>query len=187
METTTKNLDEAGIYKLTCKNNGKIYIGKSVNIARRLKEHKLCGTKTVGKYFFQNVIIKHGWESFEVEILEKFEDFDKLRDNSTLLKRETYYINLFDSSNREKGYNICKESTDKTGIPHSEETKEKIRQANLGKKLSTETKKKISESKLGKPYNLSEENRLKRKAPKSEETKERMRNSRKLKSIKTKI
>lgn len=32
----------AGIYKLTCDNNGKIYIGKSINIRKRLESHKNC-------------------------------------------------------------------------------------------------------------------------------------------------
>jgi hypothetical protein len=40
------------------------------------------------------------------------------------------------------------------GIPRTEDTKRKLRQANLGKKLSMETRKKISESKMGNiPWN----------------------------------
>lgn len=148
-----KNLNEAGIYKLTCTNNGKIYIGKSVNIHKRLIAHKSCSKKSKGICFLQNVLIKHGWDSFSVEILEVFENFDKLVDNNKLLTREAYYIELFDSTNKDKGYNICKFSIERKGItrtPHSEETKEKLRQSHLGKKLSEEHKEKLRQSHLGK-------------------------------------
>lgn len=40
-------------------------------------------------------------------------------------------------------------STSKKGVPRSEETKEKLRQANLGKKASTETKNKLSQKAKG--------------------------------------
>ena len=38
----------------------------------------------------------------------------------------------------------------KTGFIHTEETKQKMRQANLGKKISEETKQKMRLAKLGK-------------------------------------
>tara|TARA_R110002074_G_scaffold51396_2_gene130028 strand:+ start:30598 stop:31371 length:774 start_codon:yes stop_codon:yes gene_type:complete len=140
----------AGIYKLYCNNNGKIYIGKSVNIGKRLNDHKNCKRNgKVGRYF-QNAILKYGWESFTIEILEVFENFDKHTHNDDLLKRETYYIELFESTDRSKGYNICKSSTDMTGIVVSVETREKMRQNMLGRKLSPETREKMRQSRLGK-------------------------------------
>lgn len=137
---------DAGIYKLTCVNNGKIYIGKSISINRRLKVYPRCGND-IGIYI-KNAIIKHGWNSFEIEILETVDDFDKTKDNKYLLDRESYYIKLYDSSNKEKGYNVCIYSTDRTGIPHSDKTKEKLRLANLGKKLSEKTREKMRNKKL---------------------------------------
>lgn len=189
---------EAGIYKLVCKISGKIYIGKSVNIRTRLCAHKNCKT---GRYHFDNAIIKYGWENFDVSILEIFKDFDKVRDNNDLLMRESFYIELYDSTNREKGYNVCKFSTDKTGTmrgPHSEETKQKMslaskgkpkskahsnhcRTANLGKKHSEGTKKKISEGNLGKEFSDETKKRMKESALKrgiSKETREKMKLSR---------
>jgi group I intron endonuclease len=151
---------KAGIYKLTCVNNGKIYIGKSVDINRRLKDHK----RGRDGYLFKRAILKHGWESFTVEILEIVENFDKLKGNIPLLDREAYYINLFESSDIEKGYNLCKRSNDTTGIPLSKEHKEKLRQAGLGRILSKETREKISQANLGKI-----------KEPHSDESKEKIR------------
>jgi group I intron endonuclease len=139
MEINKTNLDFAGVYKLTCSENGKIYIGKSINIYKRLIHHKSNGKKSRSRCFFENAIVKYGWESFQVEVLEVFEGFDKLKDNDDLIKRETYYIKLYNSTDRSIGYNLCEEHTDRTGSKCSNETKEKIRQAKLGTKMSKES------------------------------------------------
>lgn len=141
---------KAGIYKLTCSNNGKIYVGKSVNMYKRLNRHKNYKYRDNEKYYLQNAILKHGWSSFEVEILEIFENFNKTNDNDKLLERESYFINLFDSTDRHKGYNICKFSTDTSGIPLTEDHKEKIRQSLLGRTFSNETIERMRKSQLGK-------------------------------------
>lgn len=148
---------DAGVYKLTCIVNGKVYIGKGIQINKRINRHKNC---KVGDGYLQRAILKYGWDSFTIEILETIDNFDKTKDNEFLLEREAHYIRLFDSTDEHKGYNICKHSTDRTGFVMSEETKEKIRkantgnpkliEANLGKVLSEDQKGKISESLLGK-------------------------------------
>jgi len=161
MSNHSKYPNKAGIYKLTC--DGKVYIGKAINLNRRLNAHKNSGNNSKVRYYIQNTIVKYGWDSFTVEILEIVEDFDKLKDNDSLLEREAHYIELFDSTNKDKGYNLCKFSTDTTGRKHSDETKERIRQYRLGKTLTEESKDKVRQSKLGKP--------------RSEETKEKIRKS----------
>lgn len=160
---------EAGIYKFTCLINSKVYIGKSINLYKRINYHKNYSRNMKNKFIFHKAITKYGWDSFNVEILEIFEKFDKSKDNQILLEREAYYIELFDATNREKGYNICKYSTDRTGLKHSEEhkrkisiantgkthtseTKEKLRQINTGKNHSDETKEKLRQINLGKTY-----------------------------------
>lgn len=156
----------AGIYKLTGI-DGKVYIGKTVNFRNRFSVHKRCGKNTKNGYYLKNAIVKHGWDSFSIEILETIENFDSLRDNDGLLEREAYYIELYDSTNPEKGYNFCKYSTDRTGIGHTPEAKEKMRQKalqrtyseeekdrlrtiNIGRKLSKEHKEKIKKGNTGK-------------------------------------
>lgn len=159
----------AGIYKLTCVNNDKVYIGKSVNLYKRLCSHKNCEAKSKGKSVIHNAILKYGWESFKIEILEVVEDFDKLKDNSKLLEREEYYIELFDSTNKDNGYNICKFSTDCTGKTLTEDHKNKIRNSNLGRPKSESTKEKIRKRMMGNTYWLGISH--------SDETKEKMRKS----------
>jgi group I intron endonuclease len=80
------NMNKAGVYKLECINNGKVYIGKTINFSRRLRDHK----NSKRKDRLQNAIRKHGWDSFSIEILEIVENFDKLEDNDHLLMREAY-------------------------------------------------------------------------------------------------
>lgn len=147
----------AGIYKLTCNSNGKVYIGKAVNISKRLAVHKYYSNTTKKDSYLKRAVIKHGWDDFAVDILELVENFDKLKDNDSLLCREAYYIELYNSTNKDKGYNICKVGSDRTGLFHTEETKEKIRVSNLGKIVSEETKEKNRISNLGKT--LSKETR----------------------------
>lgn len=178
METYIKYPNGAGIYKLTCKVNNKVYIGKSVTINRRLNRHKNCKTPK-DNFYLHNAIIKHGWDSFTVEILELFENFDRIKDNDTLLEREAFYIKLYDSTNKLKGYNRCEYSTDCTGRKLTEEHKEKLRQCNLGKKMSKDAIERTRQAKLGKPRSEETKEKIRQKklgVKLSEEHKEKLRN-----------
>lgn len=162
MSKSTKYPKEAGLYKLTCSSNGKIYIGKASNINNRINFHRNCGKNSKLNSFLKNAIVKYGWESFEVDILEVVENFDKLKDNETLLIRESYYIKLLDSTNREKGYNICSYSNDNTGRSISDEHKAKISKGNLGKIVSEETREKMRNSQLGKSLSQDHKKKISR-------------------------
>ena len=91
-----KILDEAnGEYKVYAhinKINGKIYIGQSVNIDRRIREHFCRHDGTP----FHLALEKYGKENFIIEILEECEPEE-------LNEKEKYYIDLYDSYNY--GYN----------------------------------------------------------------------------------
>ena len=94
-----------GIYKITNKINGKIYIGQSVDIRRRWYEHKgKLGKPGAEEYYFQKALKKYGIDNFTWEILEECEP-DQLNE------REQYYISLyrtyvgFDDCN---GYNLTR-------------------------------------------------------------------------------
>lgn len=83
-----------GIYKITNKNNGKVYIGQSNNVERRLSEHKQKRTQTI-----DNIINVLGVENFDFEIVEECNQDD-------LDKKEKEYIEKYDSVSND--YNIQK-------------------------------------------------------------------------------
>lgn len=86
-----------GIYKITNKINGKIYIGQSKNIYSRWKRHIYYAKQC--KYPIQKAIIKYGKENFEFAIICECEEEE-------LNEKEMYYIKLFNSDDRKIGYNL---------------------------------------------------------------------------------
>lgn len=88
-----------GIYKILNTVNNKIYIGQSVHIEKRYKEHIRESKYERSNMPIHKAIHKYGSENFQLEILEEcsIEDLDC---------RECYYIDKYNSRNREVGYNI---------------------------------------------------------------------------------
>ena len=84
-----------GIYKVTNKINGKVYIGQSVDIGRRWHAHMTAKDDI----YFHKAIQKYGVENFEWEVIEQCK-------KSELDERESYWIEYYDSFN--KGYNRTK-------------------------------------------------------------------------------
>ena len=142
--------------------SGKIYIGQSVDIKRRIKRYKYFGAKE--QPYLNNSLIKYGFSNHIVEVLEECDRID-------LNKKEEYYIEKHNSFNSDIGMNLtsggCQnwkisEDTlikmkDRPKIIHSEETKRKISESNKGKnkgkvsprkgvELTNETKDKISKN-----------------------------------------
>ena len=102
---TVKNV--RGIYKVTNKINGKVYIGQSVDIGKRWRQHMTAEDDN----YFHKAIQKYGVENFEWEIIEKCKKKD-------LDEREIYWIEYYDSFN--KGYN-CTKGGDSGPIMHGED------------------------------------------------------------------
>lgn len=82
--------------------NGKIYIGKTNNIKNRWRKDGKGYCKKDSKSLFWNAICKYGWDNFEHIIIE-----DGLTSEEAI-EKEIFYISKYDSTNREKGYNISK-------------------------------------------------------------------------------
>lgn len=88
-----------GIYKITNTINGNAYIGQSTNIAKRFHSHK---AKSQNRYL-RFAINKYGVENFKFEIIKLISD-SKLK--GVLLDcYEEYYIKLYNTLNRNFGYN----------------------------------------------------------------------------------
>lgn len=132
-----------GVYKITNIVNNKIYIGSSVNLKKRIYEHKR--TLKLNKHHscaLQRAVNKYGIDNFIFEIIENC-NIDEI------IIREQFYI---DSLKPE--YNILKHAYSNFGHKHTEETKRKLSELNKGKThiVTEETKIKISESHKGKTF-----------------------------------
>jgi group I intron endonuclease len=68
----------SGIYKITNKNNGKIYIGQSIDLKRRKQEYKRSGGSRGFNSVIKKAILKHSWDNFDFEILVYAEGKDYL-------------------------------------------------------------------------------------------------------------
>lgn len=131
-----------GIYKITNKINGKVYIGQSVDIDKRKREHFNNYKREENKhYILYKAINKYGINNFKFEVICEclIEELDDL---------EIKYIKLYDSY-KANGYNMTLGGGGVRGLKpwlgrhHTQETKNKIRKSHMGKKLSDETIEKL--------------------------------------------
>lgn len=125
------------VYKHTNKINGKVYVGQTCNnINKRWRNGEGYKNCTL----FYRAIQKYGWDNFEHEIIKS--NLSQTEANEL----ESFYIFLYKSTDKNYGYNV------RTGGENSllsEETKDKIRKANTGRKHNSVTKKKLSELNKG--------------------------------------
>lgn len=110
-----ENKGKSGIYMITNKLTGDIYIGQSINISNRFKNYfNLSYLKSKDSYIINRALIKYGYSNFSVTILEYC-------DKSKLLVREQHYLDKLNPQ-----YNILKIAGSYLNSKHTEETKAKI-------------------------------------------------------------
>lgn len=142
-----------GIYAIENNENGKIYIGQSVDVEYRICNHFSCLKHNRHDNEHMQRAYNKNPEAFSWRLLEECE-IEQLDD------REVWYIEHYESTKPEKGYNRSyggqtshrateetkrKMSETKTGKKFTPEHCRKIGEANRKRKLSDETKAKISE------------------------------------------
>jgi group I intron endonuclease len=135
---------------------GKKYYGKTV---RSLEVRKSEHLRNKRNWKFSNALKKYGIENFNWEIIETYKSDIIIDLTNKLNERETYWIKKDNTT--EIGYNMTSGGDGTFGFKRtfSEEHKEKIRQALLGKKLSEEHKEKLSN--IGKGKKRSDETKRK--------------------------
>ncbi len=117
-EEKSQDIQKFGvIYKITNTINGKLYIGQTINLEKRIIKHKTVSKKN--KLPLYQSIRKYGWDNF------KFEEIDSAQTKPELDTKEVYWIQHLNTRDSNIGYN--------TSIGGSF--------ANLGSKWSTEQKK----------------------------------------------
>lgn len=129
------------VYKHTSP-NGKIYVGiTGQKPSRRWRN----GNGYKKQQLFYRAIQKYGWDNIKHEIL--FENLSK----EVAEQKEIELINKYRSTDINYGYNI---TTGGECYEHSEETKRKLSEMRIGLKYSLETKQKMSISKIGENNNF---------------------------------
>lgn len=137
----------SGIYAIVNKINNKMYIGSAVILQKREKEHFLALRKGLhANRYLQFSFNKYGADTFEFKILET------IIDEAILIEREQYWMDFYNTV-APNGYNLKPFAYNNLGLITSEEAKEKNRQKHLGKKLSEETKAKMSAVRKGRKQN----------------------------------
>lgn len=130
-----------GIYLITNNANGKMYVGQSYNVNKRLYEHKrkLKENSHCNEHL-QSAWNKYGEDAFSFEVLEECgkEHIDEL---------ERWYIKELQTQDRTKGYNS--EGGGRTCQEVSAETRMKLSIVRKGKKHTEEAKRKMSASSMG--------------------------------------
>lgn len=127
-----------GIYKITNLVNGKLYVGSSVNLDKRIYEHfRTLNKNEHSNIHLQRAFNKYGKENFVSEIL------DYVSHKSELKYREQYWM---DKYNWDMLYNIAPFAENTTGIPCSKETRKKIANSLKGKPRPTYVTAKINKT-----------------------------------------
>lgn len=95
---TTKKL--SGLYTITNRENGKIYIGESLDIYRRWHKEHIPQLRKNCHYNeeLQNDFNKYGEENFSFEILERYSVDNPITTKARILILEGYYITQFKKS-----------------------------------------------------------------------------------------
>jgi hypothetical protein len=125
-----QNKGKSGIYKWTHIESGKCYVGSAVDLSKRFKNYfnvyYLKREITVSRSLIYRALLKYGYTSFTLEIVEYCEK-DKV------LHREQYYLDKIKPE-----YNILNTAGSVLGLKHTEEAIEAIRKSKLGIPLSVE-------------------------------------------------
>ena len=121
-------INKPGIYCIKNNKSGKIYVGSSINLYYRIKDHKvrLLENKHSNDHL-QKSFNNSGIEYFTIKILK----FTILPEKNILEKYEQYYIDLLNPE-----YNILKEAYKNSSYKHTPEVIEKIRKSGIGRKTN---------------------------------------------------
>jgi group I intron endonuclease len=120
-------IGEIGIYRVTNRINGKVYIGKSFDIKRRWRQHR---NLHLNGYHLQRAIKKYGLDNFNFSIIIEMAPMYNIQQQLNILNAlERLWIKTYESNNPQKGYNETEGGDGIIGFHFSEESIQKIKKS----------------------------------------------------------
>ena len=136
------------VYKYTNKNNGKVYIGQTIREDIRMEQHRRCDSPSR----FHSAIKKYGWDNFEYAVIFTIEHDDIDIIHQLLDSIEVKCIDLCDSTNPHKGYNMSRGGKGCSGYRLSDKQREEISKKLKGRKLDEDWRQKISDTRKARKH-----------------------------------
>lgn len=116
----------AGIYLIMNKKTNQKYVGGSINIGKRLKDHK--AGKFAYKQYIDRAIKKHGKDNFVYQIITELP-----ADWGIINQHEKYWIKYYNTYKNPKHYNLTKGGEGTQGYFPNNITRQKMSDAKSGK------------------------------------------------------
>ena len=141
---------QSGVYRIICVPTGKVYVGSANYLAQRKSDHRRTLIKgTHHNNHLQRAWDKYGKECFVYSILE-------LCSPDVLAEREQYYIDKFNATSRDCGFNIFPMARSALGYRHSDETKRQMSISRTGRKMNLSPEQLLTRGKkhIGHKFNL---------------------------------
>lgn len=132
------------VYVHINKSNGKKYIG--ITSKPKIEHRWNSGRGYKENPHFYSAIEKYGWDGFEHVVLKTGLSEDEAKSLEKLL------ISMWDTQNRECGYNMTSGGDGTPGYHPSEETRKKLSNARKRENLSEETLRRRSEGLKGRKF-----------------------------------
>lgn len=149
------DLSISGIYSITHRASGRVYVGSAVNIQRRWQVH--LNDLRRGDHrnsYLQNAFRKYGEAAFDFAVLEEVDDLARL------IAREQAHIDQRQAASRKYGYNIAPKAGSQLGFKHSEKTRALFSRVFKGRKHSEEARREKSERTRGRTFSPETRRRL---------------------------
>lgn len=129
MPTVSANLKSPGVYSITNIITGDFYIGSAVNIDTRWKRH----IRDLRQGIHHNSRIQRAWLKYGEGVFQ----FEIIRncDKDVRIAIEQFHLDELKPT-----YNFCKIAGTPSGVPVSDETREKLRRASTGRIVSDEVR-----------------------------------------------
>jgi group I intron endonuclease len=137
------SVNKSGIYMATHIPTGRGYVGSSVNIGKRCRQH-LGLSRRGSMTCFHRAIREHGIDEFDWVILEECQQ-------AVLLTREKAWLELHGTASL-RGFNTRENPVATYNREYSDATRARIGLKSLGRKHSPETRSKMSAALKGKRF-----------------------------------